>query len=919
MAVSSRLALVALCLFGGVGTLFAQIAPAITARTPSRGSTTGGTTVEVLGNGWFAPTAPITVTITGGGVQPASIVVHSLTRLTFVTPARPAGPATFVVTSAGIARSFSFTYVAPIAQSIAGARRPVFSYTGRYVAFESRYALVPGDTNGVDDIYVRDRSNGTVQRISISSAGAQAIGGESTHPAISSNGRFVAFQSRATNLVSGDTNNLLDVFLHDRDADGNGTFGLTGAADWVSTVRVSMSSPLRTTPPLQAIGGDSVDPAISGDGRFVAFHSQATNLVSGDTLGFSDVFVHDRLTRATRRVSTNGNFVFGDNHSRNATISLNGRFVAFESLAGNLAGGSTDRFDIFLHDRDVDGDGVMDEPGSINTILVSVNQCRQSLTNHSLDPSMTHDGRYVVFSTFASNAAVNPPPNCASIDFNRASDIFIFDRAMGVTMRRLSVRRSTEFPGDSGSPFINGNGQLLVFATEDPNAARGAAAAALGVHEAVNDGKSTTGVIPSPTDDTPPEPVVDPPAPTQSTEDPTASGDGSNTGSTSQPTPGSGGGEPNVETQEVPPDPNDTPFIAGLSPSSGPAGGGNPVEIHGANFIVGATVSWNGTTVASQRINDAQMRVPNAPNLPAGTIVQVRVIADGEASNAVSYTYVAGLTAPDITTFNPVTGPATAVNTVVTINGSGFSAPTVRFGPLTGTVTSFDATSITVTAPPFPVAGPVPIVVENADGAIAVSDVPFTYIVDAPAAQPTITTVEPNNGPVSGGTSITITGTQFAAGSTVTVGGVSAIDVQVLGNTQIVAVTPPGVEGPVEVIVSVPGQPPSAAQTFTYNPAEPPILTCTGTGTDSDGDTMPDAWEVQYGLSPADATDGALDPDADGRTNAQECIDLHTSARPLHPLSRRGRHGIVLHDARRRGQPGPRAGARAVPLPDARG
>ncbi len=869
VCVRSRLILVMACLLGAAGSAAAQ-AITITARTPSRGSTSGGTTVEVLGNGWFSSFAT-TVTMSGAGAAVTNLVIHSPSRLTFVTPARPAGVATITVTSTAGSQSRSFTYVAPLARSLAAARRPVFSYTGRYVAFESRYALVPGDTNGVTDIYVRDRSDGSVRRVSVSSGGAQAIGGESTHPAISGNGRFVAFQSRAANLVPGDTNGLLDVFLHDRDADGDGVFDEYGAAGAVSTVRVSMSSPGRTTPPGQAIGGDSGDPAISGDGRFVTFHSAATNLVPGDTNGVLDVFVHDRLTRATRLASTNANAVLGDGHSRNPAISRTGRFVVFESLANNLAGGNPTRFDIFLHDRDVDDDGVFDESGAIDTQLVSANRCEATLTNHALYPSITHDGRYVVYATFASNADVDA--NCLpTIDTNGASDIFIYDRVIGNTIRRLSVGPNGQFPADSSSPFISGNGQLLVFATEDQNAAGGGPVTGMGVFAAQNDGKSTSGSIPSPTNDTPPPADVDPPAPTQSTEDPTASGDGSNTANTAQPTPGTGGGEPTVEIEEVPPDANGSPFIAQLSPSSGPAGGGNAVDIQGSQFIVGSSVTWNGATVASQRISDSLMRVPNAPNFVAGSTVEVRVISDGEASNPVTYTYVAGLTAPDITTVNPVSG-SVAGGTVVTITGTGFSNPTVRFGSLTATVNSANATTITATTPSAAVAGPVPVIVENGDGATAVSDGPFTYTFAPVVSQPTLASLDPNNGPEAGGTAITISGTQFGPGATVTVGGNPATDVQVLSNSQIVAVTPPGAQGPADVIVTVPGvSTPSVAQVFTYNPLSAPVLTCTGT--DTDGDTMPDAWELQYGLAPGDATDAALDPDADGRTNAQECVDL---------------------------------------------
>jgi Tol biopolymer transport system component len=115
-----------------------------------------------------------------------------------------------------------------------------------------------------------------VQRVSLASDGSQATGPSSGSP-ISADGRFIAFQSAATDLVPGDTNGLVDVFVHDR---------LTG-----QTTRVSVASD-----GTQATGGNSVFPVLSADGRFVAFDSTATNLVPSDTNGFSDVFVHDRLT-----------------------------------------------------------------------------------------------------------------------------------------------------------------------------------------------------------------------------------------------------------------------------------------------------------------------------------------------------------------------------------------------------------------------------------------------------------------------------------------------------------------------------------------------------------------------------------------------------------------------------------------------
>jgi hypothetical protein len=863
-------------LLAGSAPLWAQ-SQLIVTRTPTRGPVEGGTTVEVLVNGWLATFGPTTVTMQGGGAQVTNIVVHSPNRLTFVTPARAASPTPHVVTitSNGFTRTTDFRYVARTRSSQPNARRPVFSHDGQWVAFESRYALAPTDTNGLIDIYVRNRTTGLTRRVSISTSGGQALGGESTSPAISANGRFVAFQSRATNLVPGDTNGVMDVFVHDRDADGDGIFDESGA---VTTERVNIGIFCGTfCAPAQAAGGDSADPAISGNGRHVVFHSAATNLISGDTNQRTDVFSFDRARRVTSLISTNFNNVLGDGHSRNAAMSLNGRYVVFQSQANNLAGGlptvgtpPVQAFDIFLNDRDIDEDGILDEPNGHDLTLVSSNPCGQPLTNHSIDPSITYDGNFVVFATVAGNAKVDG--GCQADDFNGVRDIFIWDRLGDPpTLRRLSEpSNGADLVGASGAPVLSGNGNLLLFRTQAVNAGAGGGSTTPGaiIAAAGEDGKSTTGGVPSPTTDTPPPPDIPPPPPTGSTEDPATSGDGNTTGNTTEPDPGTGQGEPVVELDETPPDANGTPFIAGLSPDSGPTSGGGVVDIQGGNFVNGdTTVQWDGVPIGFTFVSSSLLRV-TAPNGFFDHPAEVRVMAATEASNVVQYNYVTGLTAPQITSFN-VPSATTAGGGALRITGTNFTAnPSVRFGPNAAIVTGSNATTIDVTIPASASVGPVPIVVQNNNGTTAVSNAPFTYTLATVNAAPVISPLTPDRGPVTGGTSITITGTNFTAGSTVTVGNVPATDVQVIGNTQIVAVTPPGVEGSAAVVVTT-ANGASPPQTFIYEPLAAPILTCTGT--DSDGDGAPNLWEQQYGLNPADATDGALDPDTDLQTVAQEC------------------------------------------------
>ena len=216
----------------------------------------------------------------------------------------------------------------------AGSQVPAISRDGRFVSYTSSATnLVAGDTNGVTDVFVTDRQGTlTTTRVSVASGGGQALGGGSTSSSISGDGTVVSFSSDAT-LVAGDTNGATDVFAHDR---SGGT-----------TTRVSVP-----TGGGQATGGPSGFPSVSADGRFVTFDSTATNLVSGDTNGEADVFLHDRLSAATTRVSlatgggqTNAGSVF-------AKVSDGGRYVAYASEATNLVLGDTNNTsDIFVTDR----------------------------------------------------------------------------------------------------------------------------------------------------------------------------------------------------------------------------------------------------------------------------------------------------------------------------------------------------------------------------------------------------------------------------------------------------------------------------------------------------------------------------------------------------------------------------------------
>jgi Tol biopolymer transport system component len=213
---------------------------------------------------------------------------------------------------------------------------PALSADGRVVAFESEASnLVPGDTNGRQDVFVRDRQTGTTARVSRGRGGVQG-NDDSFGAMLSADGRFVAFASDASNLVPGDTNGERDVFVRDR---------RTG-----TTERVSLG------PNGRQGNADSDNPSLSSDGQFVAFYSYASNLVPGDTNGERDVFVRDRRTGTTERVNLGPNGVQGNDFSGSygaiPVLSANGRFVAFDSSANNLVQDDTNgQADVFVHTR----------------------------------------------------------------------------------------------------------------------------------------------------------------------------------------------------------------------------------------------------------------------------------------------------------------------------------------------------------------------------------------------------------------------------------------------------------------------------------------------------------------------------------------------------------------------------------------
>lgn len=303
-----------------------------------------------------------------------------------------------------VAHTTSRVSVGPAgAEADADSDSAAISANGRLVAFRSAASnLVPGDTNGVPDIFVADRNGGGLVRVSKSTDGKQATL-DSRTPAISADGSRVVFSSVAPTLVGGDTNGTWDVFLADLPAE--------------TLERVSVSS--------DGTQGNlaSVFPSISADGRVVGFVSSASNLVPGDTNRVRDVFVRDVAVRSTERVSLGIGGAQANAPTLSASLSGDGRLVSFSSDASNLvAGDRNGKRDIFVRDR---------VTGAVE--LVSMSSSGAPGDEDSGGPAMTPDGRYVVFQSFASTLA--------AADTNRKLDVFVHDRANRTTAR-LSGRSS---------------------------------------------------------------------------------------------------------------------------------------------------------------------------------------------------------------------------------------------------------------------------------------------------------------------------------------------------------------------------------------------------------------------------------------------------------------------------------------------
>jgi Tol biopolymer transport system component len=311
--------------------------------------------------------------------------------------------------------------------------RPSISASGRFVAFASDAAnLVKRDTNGLTDIFVNDRRTGKTFRVNVKTGGKQARGGLSFDPSISADGRTVAFYSEAKNLVPNDTNGAGDVFVR----------------NWATqkTRRVSVRSNGS-----QVGLGASFDPAISPDGHFVAFSSNAPSLVPNDGNGDFDIFLHGIRSGRTFRVSVSSAETEGHGLADRPALSADGRFVVFESGAEDLVGtDSNGQDDVFIRDR---------KKGTTKILSISTgNAASDGLSRFA---RVSYDGRYVVY--------MSDSTTFVAADTDPGRDIYLRDRMLGTTT--LLSRNNAGTRGDAASifPVISGDGRFVAFSSSAQN------------------------------------------------------------------------------------------------------------------------------------------------------------------------------------------------------------------------------------------------------------------------------------------------------------------------------------------------------------------------------------------------------------------------------------------------------------------
>ncbi len=392
-----------------------------------------------------------------------------------------------------------------------GAEEARVSGSGRYVVFQSDATNLTagGDTNGLTDVFLRDLQTGTTIRISEATGGIEATGGTegSTNASISNDGRYIVFSSDATNLDTPASNGTTrHIYLHDTttgvtqrisvnslgaladsssnraaiSGDGNFVVFHSWATNLDTTVtdtntirdvflynvvsgtirRISVDSAGNQALPDAAdtYQEGSLHAEINTNGRYVVYASDAINLVAGDTNGARDIFVFDTVLNTTTRVDVSSAGAQSDSYSNRPDISADGRFIVYHGISTNLAGSGNSYRDVFLMDRDVDQNGIFDEPGLFSTTRVNVNTNGVDAAlgvEGSRWARISEDGRFIVYHSDSVNLEGNKTNGVTNY-------VYMYDRLTGITST-VSVSESGTTKWGGGKADLSANGQFVVF------------------------------------------------------------------------------------------------------------------------------------------------------------------------------------------------------------------------------------------------------------------------------------------------------------------------------------------------------------------------------------------------------------------------------------------------------------------------
>lgn len=306
---------------------------------------------------------------------------------------------------------------------------PAISADGRFVLFSSSANnLVPGDNGQLGlDVFLRDRASNTTTLVSANFSGTGGGNGNSTSGQASTNGRYVAFQSDSSDLIAGDTNGVSDIFVRDLQAGTNILVSVASDGGWAN--------------------GASTDPVMTPDGRYVAFISAASNLVSNDTNGISDIFVRDLLNRTTTLVSVGATGTTTTMISP-PVITPDGRYIAFSSSAQGLASGVSPSSQGEVYVRDLISNVTLWASTNAANTASNVLHVSNASSYHSV---ISDDGRFIGFKT---SAATGPA----------AAMIFQYDSLNGTT---TSISSNGFAPwtqnDDVYGPEMSPDGRFVVF------------------------------------------------------------------------------------------------------------------------------------------------------------------------------------------------------------------------------------------------------------------------------------------------------------------------------------------------------------------------------------------------------------------------------------------------------------------------